>query len=132
MNEEHFDLISSLKTLISVINAKDKYTFGHVERVVHYVKMLSDKLELNEQDKATLIYGAYIHDIGKINIPEYILNKKMPLTDDEWNLIKQHPTIGAEIINKIESLSSVIPIVLHHHESFDGTGYPDKRQGRWR
>lgn len=129
MKEEHFDLITSIKTLISVINTKDKYTYGHVERVVRYVKMLADKLELSEQDKETLIYGAYIHDIGKINIPTYILNKKMPLKHDEWELIKQHPTIGVEIINQIDSLSYVVPLVMHHHERFDGTGYPGQLKG---
>lgn len=129
MKEEHFDLIASIKTLISVINTKDKYTYGHVERVVRYVKMLSDKLKLSEKDKETLIYGAYIHDIGKINIPTYILNKKMPLTDEEWKLIKRHPNIGVEIINQIESLSYVVPLVMHHHERFDGKGYPDQLKG---
>lgn len=129
MKEEHFDLIASIKTLISVINTKDKYTYGHVERVVRYVKMLADRLELSDKDKETLIYGAYIHDIGKINIPTYILNKKMPLTLDEWKLIKQHPNIGVEIINQIESLSGVAPLVRHHHERFDGAGYPDQLKG---
>ena len=127
--EEHFDLIASIKTLISIINSKDKYTYGHVERVVYYAKILADKLELAENDKQTLIYGAYIHDIGKVNIPEYILNKKTPLTNDEWDFIKQHPNIGVEIIHNVESLSEVVPLVLHHHERFDGTGYPDQLKG---
>lgn len=126
---ENSDVMSSINTLISVINAKDKYTYGHVERVVRYVELLADKLELPEETKHTLVYGAYIHDIGKINIPEYVLNKKMPLTDDEWKLIKQHPNIGVEVISKVESLSSVVPLIKHHHERFDGTGYPDRLKG---
>ncbi len=129
IKEDQFDLIASIKTLLSVINAKDKYTYGHVERVVNYVKLLSDKLDLTEVDRKILIYSAYIHDIGKINIPEYILNKKMPLTDDEWNLIKQHPNNGVEIINKVSSLSDVEPLIMHHHERFDGNGYPDRLKG---
>ncbi len=130
MKEESFDLIASIKTLISVINTKDKYTYGHVERVVRYVKMLSDKLDLSKKDKETLIYGAYIHDIGKINIPEYILNKKTKLTLEEWSLVKQHPNIGVEIISQIDTLATVAPLVMHHHERFDGCGYPGGLQGK--
>ena len=130
IEEEHFDLITSIKTLISVINAKDKYTYGHVERVVIYVKMFAEDLELSECSKKTLIYSAYMHDIGKINIPEVVLNKKMPLDDDEWNMIKQHPQNGAEIVNKVESLSDTAPIIKHHHERYDGKGYPDGLKGK--
>ncbi len=130
VKEDHFDVITSIKTLISVINAKDKYTYGHVERVVHYIDILADKLRLNKEQKKILIYGAYVHDIGKLNIPEYVLNKKMPLSDDEWELIRQHPNIGVEIISKIEFLSNVIPLVMHHHERYDGKGYPDGLRGQ--
>lgn len=128
--EEDSDAMPSIKTLISVINAKDKYTYGHVERVVRYVELLAEKLKLSEEDKHTLIYGAYIHDIGKINIPEYVLNKKMPLTDEEWKLIKRHPNIGVELISKVNSISKVVPLVKHHHERFDGRGYPDGLKGK--
>ena len=130
IEEEHFDLIASIKTLISVINAKDKYTYGHVERVVIYVKMFAEELELSDCSKKTLIYSAYMHDIGKINIPEVVLNKKMPLDDEEWNMIKQHPQNGAEIVNKVESLSNTAPIIKHHHERYDGKGYPDGLKGK--
>lgn len=126
---EDSDAMPSILTLISVINAKDKYTYGHVERVVRYVQLLADKLNLSDEDKHTLIYGAYIHDIGKLNIPEYVLNKKMPLSDEEWKLIKKHPTIGVELISKVDSISKVVPLVKHHHERFDGRGYPDGLMG---
>lgn len=129
MKEEQFDLIASIETLLCVINTKDKYTYGHVERVVRYVKMMADKLKLSNQDKEKLIYGAYTHDIGKINIPTYILNKKTPLTNDEWELIKHHPDFGVEIINQIDSLSCVVPLVKHHHERYDGNGYPSQLKG---
>ncbi len=130
IEEEHFDLITSIKTLISVINAKDKYTYGHVERVVIYVKMFAEELDLSESSKKALIYSAYMHDIGKVNIPEVVLNKKMPLDDDEWNIMKQHPQNGAEIVNKVESLSNTAPIIKHHHERYDGKGYPDGLKGK--
>jgi diguanylate cyclase (GGDEF)-like protein len=129
IDEKHIDLVTSIKTLISVINAKDKYTYGHVERVVIYSRMLADKLKLGEDDKKKLIYGAYMHDIGKINILEEILNKKMPLTNDEWQALKQHPRGGVEIIKHVDSLRDISPLILYHHERYDGRGYPDNLQG---
>lgn len=129
IEDEHIDIITSIKTLISVINAKDKYTYGHVERVVAYSRLLANKLELNERDKKNLIYGAYMHDIGKINISKEILNKNMPLTEDEWEIMKQHSLNGLDIIKPVESLKDIIPLILYHHERYDGKGYPDKLQG---
>ncbi|MBU3154902.1 diguanylate cyclase [Clostridium estertheticum] len=128
--DEHIDIITSIKTLISVINAKDKYTYGHVERVVIYGRLLADKLKLNEKNKKELIYGAYMHDIGKINIPKEILNKNMPLTPDEWEIMKQHSVNGVEIIKSVESLKEIAPLILHHHERYDGNGYPDNLKGK--
>ncbi len=124
IEEKHIDIITSMKTLISVINAKDRYTYGHVERVVVYSRLLAVKLQLSEEDKKKLIYGAYMHDIGKINILEEILNKKMPLTDEEWQILKHHPENGLEIIRPVDSLMEIAPLILHHHERYDGKGYP--------
>ena len=129
IEDEHIDTITSIKTLISVINAKDKYTYGHVERVVTYCRLLADKLGLSEKDKKDLIYGAYMHDIGKINIPKEVLNKNMPLTTEEWEIMKQHSLNGVEIIKSVDSLKEIIPIILHHHERYDGNGYPDNLKG---
>jgi diguanylate cyclase (GGDEF)-like protein len=129
IDEEHIDLVTSIKTLISVINAKDRYTYAHVERVVAYCKMLANKLKLTVEDKKTLIYGAYMHDIGKINIAEHILIKKMPLTAEEWEMLKQHPANGVEIIKSVKSLYNIIPLILYHHERYDGSGYPDNLKG---
>jgi diguanylate cyclase (GGDEF)-like protein len=129
IDEKHIDLITSIKTLISVINAKDRYTYAHVERVVIYCRLLADKLELSSEDKKNLIYGAYMHDIGKINISKEILIKKMPLIGEEWEILKQHPIIGTEIIKQVESLRDILPLILHHHERFDGKGYPEGLAG---
>ncbi|WP_288222028.1 diguanylate cyclase [uncultured Clostridium sp.] len=129
IEEKDVELIASIKTLIIVINAKDRYTYGHSERVVLYSRLLAEKLKLSEKDKKKLIYGAYMHDIGKINISQDILIKKMPLTDEEWDLLKRHPQDGIEIIKPVKSLQDIIPIILHHHEKYDGTGYPDKLKG---
>lgn len=129
IEDKHIDLVTSIKTLISIINAKDRYTYGHVERVVIYSRLLADKLKLSEEDKKKLIYGAYMHDIGKINILEEILNKKMPLTKEEWETLKQHPENGVEIIKPVESLADISPLILHHHERYDGKGYPGNLKG---
>ena len=120
----HIDLISSLKTLISIINAKDNYTYSHTEKVVSYCRKIAARLSLSERDAKILEYGAYMHDIGKIEIPQYILNKKMPLTIYEWEMLKNHTVKGAEIIKTVESLKDVGPLILYHHERYDGSGYP--------
>ncbi len=123
------ETVTSIKTLIAVINAKDKYTYGHVERVVFYSTMLAEKLKLSESDKKDLIYAAYLHDIGKINVPEEILMKVDPLTNEEWDILKNHPRKAVEIIENIQSLQNMVPIVLQHHERYDGTGYPNHLKG---
>ena len=129
IDEKDIELVTSIKTLISVINAKDRYTYGHSERVVFYSKILGEALNLTEDEKRELKYGAYMHDIGKINIPKEILIKKMPLNDKEWNMLKEHPQNGVDIIEPVKSLSRVKPIILYHHEKFDGTGYPEGLKG---
>lgn len=121
---EDLELVTSIKTLISVINAKDRYTYSHCERLVVYSRLLAKKLNLSEDDTKTLIYGSYMHDIGKINIPKEILIKKMPLTNEEWDLLKQHPQNGIDIIKPVKSLDKMAPLILHHHEKYNGTGYP--------
>ncbi|MEW8955843.1 diguanylate cyclase [Clostridium sp.] len=129
IEENEIDLVTSVKTLISVINAKDRYTYGHVERVVMYSRLMADKLNLSAEDKKALIYSAYMHDIGKININPDILNKKMPLTKEEWEILKQHPAEGVNIIKEVASLSYLSPLILHHHEKYDGKGYPSGLKG---
>lgn len=129
LNEEENALVTSIKTLIGVINAKDKYTYSHVERVVVYSRLMAKKLGLSEEEKKQLIYGAYMHDIGKINIPNEILTKKMKLTKDEWEILKQHPRDGVEIIKSVNSLKKVAPLILYHHERYDGRGYPEELKG---
>jgi len=127
-NEQH-SLISSMKTLISIINAKDRYTYGHIEKVVLYAKLMAEELKLRKKDRRNLIFGAYIHDIGKINTSEQILNKQMPLSEAEWEVLKKHPVDGGIIVRPVSSLKDVIPIIVHHHERYDGLGYPDGLKG---
>lgn len=118
-----------IRILINIIDIKDQYTSKHTERVVMYAKLLEDKLNLSDKDKLNLIYAAYIHDIGKINIPKEILIKDSPLTNAEWLQIKEHSEIGFNIIKNIDVLKDIAPIVLHHHERYDGLGYPDGLKG---
>ncbi|MBU3136495.1 diguanylate cyclase [Clostridium gasigenes] len=130
IDDKDVELVASIKTLISVINAKDKYTYAHSERLVFYSRLLAHKLNLSKIDTDTLVYGAYMHDIGKINISKEILIKKMPLTKEEWELLKEHPQNGIDIIKPVQSLDKIVPLILHHHENYNGTGYPTKLKGK--
>ncbi len=130
IEEDDIEIISSIKTLISIINSKDKYTYRHVERVVIFCGIIAEELELSDYDKKILKYSAYLHDIGKINIPKEILIKKMKLTDDEWKVLQQHPADGVAILSPVKSLEDTIPVILHHHERFGGGGYPSNLKGK--
>lgn len=127
--KEDLDILNSIKTLVNMINIKDRYTYGHVERVVMYSRRLGNALKLSKDDLRTLVCGAYMHDVGKIDIDESILIKKMPLTNDEWLQLKQHPVKGEETIQYVHCLQSARPLVRHHHERYDGCGYPDGLKG---
>jgi putative nucleotidyltransferase with HDIG domain len=116
--------VATLKTMISVIEAKDRYTKGHTERVAAYAMAIANRLDLPEELLRRIMFGALLHDIGKLGINESILHKEGRLDDSEWQLLKAHPEIGAGIVEKMEFLSGVAEIVRHHHESWDGRGYP--------
>lgn len=128
-NPNSEDLLKYVKTLISIIDAKDKYTYAHTERVAHYCELFADYLSLSAEEKKLLIFGAYLHDLGKINISKDILISDKLLTPEEWGELKGHPVESAIIIEKIDGFDDVIPIVKHHHERYDGTGYPDNLKG---
>jgi len=112
-----------------VIEARDPYTEGHCERLAEYATALGRVLRLPQSDLDALYRGAFLHDIGKIAIPDRILQKKGKLTRAEYLLMKQHPIIGDELCRTVKSLDDVRAIVRSHHERFDGTGYPDKLAG---
>jgi HD-GYP domain-containing protein (c-di-GMP phosphodiesterase class II) len=120
--------IGSLKALTSSIDAKDKYTHGHSERVAFISRWIAEKLSEQEQldeDQINRVYLAgLLHDIGKIGIEEVVLRKNGKLTDEEYDRIKQHPSIGAGILHEIKQMRDVIPGILSHHERVDGKGYP--------
>lgn len=125
LDASQLDLLQTVRTLITVINARDRYTYGHTERVVRYAGSLARAIGLGESEIATVELGAFLHDIGKIEISRDILNKREPLTKEEWEILRQHPVWGAEIIKPVGSLAPVVPIILYHHERFDGHGYPE-------
>lgn len=123
------ELLTGIKTLIAVINAKDRYTFRHTERVVHLCSTIAKANNFSEEDRTSLIFAAYLHDVGKINVPESILMKPGRLDNDEWEIMKHHPTTAAEMVRHIDSLKSIVPIILQHHERYDGKGYPNEIKG---
>ncbi len=122
-------MIDTLQTLLMVVNARDRYTFGHSERVAKYAMAIGKELGLGAQDLQRLKYAAFLHDIGKIEISREVLNKRELLTDQEWDLLQQHPTFGLSIIEPIRGLTDLLPIIRSHHERFDGLGYPDGLAG---
>jgi len=124
--DESQDMIFSLAM---ALESKDKYTRGHSERVAEYALVLADHLGLNEEDKKSLWGAAILHDIGKIGIPDAILNKSSRLSDEEWEVMKTHPERGEVICSKLKFAKEILPIIRHHHERYDGTGYPDRLKG---
>ena len=121
--------LESIASMLNSINMKDKYTYGHSERVVIYAKKFATYLQLKEKDKKDLLLGAYLHDIGKLEISKELLTKRDKLSDSEFNILRQHPTLGVDLVSDIKEFGDVIPIIKHHHEKFDGTGYPFKLKG---
>lgn len=120
---------STIEALATAIDAKDPYTHGHSARVADYALATARRLELPEDDLEIMQAAAYLHDVGKIGIPEPILTKPGKLTEAEFEIIKTHPEISARILSPVNFHGEVISIVRHHHERFDGHGYPDKVRG---
>jgi HD-GYP domain-containing protein (c-di-GMP phosphodiesterase class II) len=128
-NELERFIVDMVKSLIQAIEAKDTYTRGHSERVGRYSMLLAEKMGLEKEQKTNLQWAAMLHDVGKIGINEAILNKPGPLTEDEYEQIKSHPIKGHAILNPLEPLTGALPGILHHHERYDGKGYPDGLKG---
>lgn len=114
----------TIEALRLAVDAKDSYTKNHSDRVSYYSVMIGKQLGLDENDLETLKQGALFHDVGKIGIPDAILQKPGKLTDEEYDDIKNHPSIGAKILAPAKIFADLIPMVLNHHERYDGRGYP--------
>ena len=126
LEQAYLDMVQTLRY---TVEAKDTYTRGHSDRVSEYSVLIGEKLGLSEEQIKTLRIGGLFHDIGKIGIPDSILLKPGKLTDDEYSEIKNHPSIGAHILGSAKIFQDIIPIVKHHHEKYDGNGYPSRLKG---
>jgi putative nucleotidyltransferase with HDIG domain len=118
-----------LNALAEIIDARDPYVLGHSKQVTRYAVMIAVNLGLPSQQVDTIRKASLLHDIGKVGISEKILSKPGALNLEEIRLVKTHPTLGARILESSHSLHELIPIVKHHHERFDGKGYPDGLKG---
>jgi len=128
----HYQMSVALKkadeaTLISLaqtIELKDPYTKGHCDNVGRYALLIADKLGLSEDKKQEIKYGSWLHDCGKIGVPEAILNYPGKLNEQEMRIIKKHPEWGADVARRAQLSNAIINVILHHHEAYDGSGYP--------
>lgn len=116
-------------TLARIVEARDRYTVHHAERVGLYARAMADALDLPYEDRDVLYRGGVLHDLGKIVVPAEILLKQGPLTDAERRLMEEHAPEGARICGSLRSIAGMLPIIRHHHERVDGAGYPDHLAG---
>lgn len=123
-SNEEIDYHEIIECIACALDAKDPYTAGHSLRVSDMAECIAKMMNFKEKDVEKIHIAAHLHDIGKIGVPDAVLNKTEKLDDEEWQAMKRHPSIGAEILSKSEHLSEVKEIVLCHHERFDGKGYP--------
>ena len=126
-NQELF--LETIKTLAAAIDAKDQYTHGHSERVSSFSMAISRHLGLTQEEVFRVHIAAILHDVGKLGIRESILNKPGGLSDEEFDIMRQHPSIGAQIMSPIRMLKDIIPGIRNHHETWNGKGYPDQLKG---
>ncbi|MBP5588133.1 MAG: HD-GYP domain-containing protein [Treponema sp.] len=118
-----------IECITTALEERDYYTEGHSRRESDMVLAISHRMGFSEDETRLFHFSAHLHDIGKIGIPDSILRKSGKLTDEEFSVIKQHPAIGARILRKASAFEPLAEIVLHHHERFDGLGYPDGTSG---
>jgi HD-GYP domain-containing protein (c-di-GMP phosphodiesterase class II) len=127
IQDNYFEIV---KALAQAIEAKDPYTHGHSARVMEYAVQIARKLDLPEEEIESLRYAAILHDIGKIGVRGIVLNNPNGLTSEEYNEVKKHPIVGEGIIKPIELLQPIRPLIRHHHEWYNGKGYPDGLSGK--
>ncbi len=122
-------VLDTVTSLAFAIDAKDHYTQGHSQKVSAYAALIAEAMRLEEAEVEEIRLGAVLHDIGKVGIPESILNKNGPLNPEEWETMKSHVKFGAKILDPLTPLARIREMVLHHHEFFDGSGYPEALTG---
>jgi diguanylate cyclase (GGDEF)-like protein/putative nucleotidyltransferase with HDIG domain len=121
--------LSAIYALVSTVEAKDPYTYGHSRKVNTYAVALAEAIGLSPDEVSRVSTAALLHDIGKIGVPDKVLNKKGKLNAEDWEAIKSHPRLGATIVGNIPNLAPCVSIILHHHERWDGSGYPEGLKG---
>ena len=121
--------LETIQALALALDAKDPYTRGHSERVAEYAAEIAVQMKLPDSEVEMLRYAGVLHDIGKIGISDTVLNKVGKLTDAEFELIQAHTTIGAHVVKPVGFLRGVSQVIRHHHERYDGRGYPDGLKG---
>lgn len=112
------------------VESRDPYTGDHCDRLANYAVGLGRHIGLDQESLVALKRGGYLHDLGKVSIPDEVLKKGAALTPEEWKLMKQHPIVGEQICRPLKSFRKVLPIIRHHHERWDGDGYPDRLAGK--
>ncbi len=122
-------VIETITTLALAVDAKDPYTQGHSQKVADYAAVLAEELGLAEDEVESVRLGALLHDVGKVGIPAAVLSKAGPLDPDEWETMKEHASLGDRLLEPLPSVAHIRRMVRHHHEMFDGSGYPDRLAG---
>ena len=125
--EKSYD--ATLGALSNALDVRDSETEGHARRVVQYLELVAEELGVPASERAVLLRGALLHDVGKIGVPDEVLRKRGPLSTAEWSTMRRHPSYGARIVGGIPYLDAVARIIRHHHERWDGQGYPDGLRG---
>ncbi len=120
---------NTVETLVRAIQARDRYTSGHSSRVSRYCQLIAEKLNLSTQDRHHLYLTSMLHDIGKIGIPDNLLNRPGQLTDEEMRTVREHASAGASMLKALGQMHPIVPLIRHHHEAYDGSGYPDGLKG---
>lgn len=121
--------LNIVRTLAMVCEMKDSTTRNHLDRTYQYAMQLTKRVAPEYASEAAIGYGYLLHDIGKVGIPDSVLMKPGPLTDDEWDVMRMHPVIGHQLLSNIDFMGDALDIVKHHHERWDGKGYPDRLGG---
>lgn len=134
MQKKHLEQLNrtcegTLRALNYALDYRDHETWGHSARVVGYAIAIGRVMHLDDKELTQLAWGGFLHDIGKIGIPDAVLHKEAPLNMSEWEIVKRHPVLGHEIINQIDFLQATAEIILYHHEHYNGNGYPHALKG---
>jgi response regulator RpfG family c-di-GMP phosphodiesterase len=130
LDSERKMMLASITSLIAALEARDPYTRGHSEAVAMLLSEMGSRMNVSQEEVESLGIAGRLHDLGKIGVPDSILLKPGPLDKQEYAMIMEHPVIGAAILGPIPSIKPLLPVILHHHERFDGKGYPDGLKGK--